>query len=69
MAVSEWATTRGEGVLAASGVFTCLATILTAVRVYTRAYIVKRTGLDDWIILVSLVGLAGVEVFCPIGVY
>lgn len=55
MAISTWSTSRGEGVLVASAVFTSLATILAALRVYTRGFIVKQTGLDDWIILVSLV--------------
>jgi hypothetical protein len=46
---------RGRQALAVSGVFTCLATFLAAVRIYTRAYMVKQLGADDWTILVSLV--------------
>ncbi|KAL3452563.1 hypothetical protein BJX65DRAFT_266482 [Aspergillus insuetus] len=45
---------RGRQALAVSGVFTCLATFLAAVRIYTRAYMVKQLGADDWTILVSL---------------
>ncbi|KAL2821973.1 hypothetical protein BJX63DRAFT_427333 [Aspergillus granulosus] len=45
---------RGREALAVSGVFTCLATLLTAVRIYTRAYMVKQVGADDWTILISL---------------
>ena len=55
MAMSKWSTSRGEGAVAASVVFTSLATILTTIRIYTRAFIVKRMGIDDWIIIVSLV--------------
>ncbi|RJE25273.1 integral membrane protein, partial [Aspergillus sclerotialis] len=54
MGMSEWSTSRGEGAVAASAVFTSLATILTGIRVYTRACIVKKMGVDDWIILVSV---------------
>lgn len=53
--MSEWSTTRGERVLAVSGVFTCLATVLTALREYTRACIVKKIGADDYAVLVALV--------------
>ncbi|KAI9372901.1 hypothetical protein BJX61DRAFT_542266 [Aspergillus egyptiacus] len=45
---------RGRQALAVSAVFTCLATFLTAVRIYTRAFMVKQMGLDDWTIIVSL---------------
>lgn len=55
MAVSEWSTWRGERVLIVSAVFTCLATIFSAIRIYTRSFIVKQMGADDWTILVALV--------------
>ncbi|KAL4922250.1 hypothetical protein BDW62DRAFT_196942 [Aspergillus aurantiobrunneus] len=45
---------RGRHALAVSVVFTCLATLLSAVRIYTRAFMVKQMGADDWTILVSL---------------
>ncbi|KAL3464054.1 hypothetical protein BJX64DRAFT_102243 [Aspergillus heterothallicus] len=45
---------RGRQALAVSGIFTCLATLLTVVRIYTRAYMVKQVGADDWTILISL---------------
>lgn len=54
---SQWATFRGQQVLAVSGVFTSLATILAALRLYTRSYIVKQMGADDWIIIPAVVGL------------
>ncbi|KAJ5089852.1 hypothetical protein N7532_008536 [Penicillium argentinense] len=47
-------TARGRGALAVSTVFTCLATLLVIVRIYTRAVMVKRMGADDYVILVSL---------------
>ena len=55
MAMSEWSTSRGQGAVAASAVFTSLATILAGIRVYTRAFIVKKIGIDDWIVLVAVV--------------
>lgn len=48
-------TERGRSALAVSIVFTCLATFLTAARVYTRACIVKQIGADDYTLLVALV--------------
>lgn len=48
-------TVRGREALACSTVFTCLATVLVAIRIYTRAFMVKQMGLDDYAILVALV--------------
>ncbi|KAJ5959536.1 uncharacterized protein N7479_006686 [Penicillium vulpinum] len=47
-------TSRGHQALAVSIVFTTTATIITAVRIYTRAFLVKQMGADDYVILVSL---------------
>ncbi|KAJ5129587.1 uncharacterized protein N7515_005626 [Penicillium bovifimosum] len=47
-------TTRGKQALAVSIVFTTLATFITAVRIFTRAFLVKQMGADDYVILVSL---------------
>ncbi|KAL4909009.1 hypothetical protein BDW74DRAFT_76273 [Aspergillus multicolor] len=46
---------RGRHALATSAIFTCLATALAAVRIYTRAFMVKQMGSDDWTIIISLV--------------
>lgn len=48
-------TVRGREALACSTVFTTLATVLVAVRIYTRAFMVKQMGSDDYAILVALV--------------
>ncbi|PLB55470.1 putative integral membrane protein [Aspergillus steynii IBT 23096] len=45
---------RGRQALTTSAVFTCLATLLVVIRIYTRAFLVKQMGADDWTILVSL---------------
>ncbi|KAL4769508.1 hypothetical protein BDW60DRAFT_224763 [Aspergillus nidulans var. acristatus] len=45
---------RGRHALAISAVFTCLATALAAIRIYTRALMVKQMGSDDWTIIISL---------------
>ncbi|KKK12496.1 hypothetical protein P175DRAFT_029256 [Aspergillus ochraceoroseus IBT 24754] len=45
---------RGRQALVVSATFTSLATLITVVRVYTRAFLVKQMGADDWTILVSL---------------
>ena len=55
MALSKWATVRGERVLIVNAVFTSLATVLTIVRIYARAVLVKQVGADDWTIIVALV--------------
>ncbi|KAL4817528.1 hypothetical protein BDW67DRAFT_30499 [Aspergillus spinulosporus] len=46
---------HGRHALAISAVFTCLATALAAIRIYTRAFLVKQMGSDDWTIIISLV--------------
>lgn len=46
---------RGQHALAVSAIFTSLATVLTIVRIYTRAFMVKQMGGDDWTIIISLV--------------
>lgn len=48
-------TPRGRSSLAVSIVFTCLATVLVLIRVYTRAFMVKQMGSDDYTILIALV--------------
>lgn len=48
-------TARGRSALAVSSVFTCLATILVLIRVYTRSVMVKQMGPDDYTIVTSLV--------------
>ncbi|OJJ64357.1 hypothetical protein ASPSYDRAFT_84371 [Aspergillus sydowii CBS 593.65] len=45
---------RGQHALAVSATFTSLATVLTIVRIYTRAFMVKQMGADDWTIIISL---------------
>lgn len=47
-------TSRGHQALAISIVFTTIATFITAVRIFTRAFLVKQMGADDYVILVSL---------------
>lgn len=49
-------TSRGRSALAVSAVFTSLATLLVLIRIYTRAFMVKQMGPDDYAILISLVG-------------
>jgi hypothetical protein len=46
---------RGQQSLNISIVFTSLAAFTVAVRFYSRKFLVKRIGLDDWFILISLV--------------
>ncbi|CAI7667886.1 hypothetical protein N7533_005177 [Penicillium manginii] len=47
-------TSRGRGALAVSTVFTCLATALVLIRIYTRTVMVKQMGADDYAILIAL---------------
>ena len=46
---------RGRKALTTSAIFTSLATFFVVLRIYTRAFLVKQMGADDWSILVSLV--------------
>jgi hypothetical protein len=54
-------TVRGHEALAVSTVFTSLATILVAIRIYTRMFMVKQMGADDYAILVALVRLYSIS--------
>lgn len=47
-------TPRGHQALATSAVFTTIATFIAAVRIYTRAFLVKQMGADDYVIIISL---------------
>ncbi|KAJ5093433.1 hypothetical protein N7456_009294 [Penicillium angulare] len=58
-------TTRGREALAVNTVFTVLATVLVAIRIYTRAFMVKQMGPDDYAILIALAfSWAFFGVFC-----
>lgn len=46
---------RGRHALDISIVFTTLATVTVLCRFYTRLFLVRQMGSDDWIILISLV--------------
>lgn len=48
-------TPRGRDALAVSTVFTTLATVFVAIRIYTRAFMVKQMGADDYALLIALV--------------
>lgn len=48
---------RGTKALSISIAFTSLATCFVLFRFYARVFVVKRTGPDDWMSLVSLVCL------------
>ncbi|KAJ6188491.1 hypothetical protein N7519_003399 [Penicillium mononematosum] len=66
-------TSRGHQALATSAVFTTIATFIAAVRIYTRAFLVKQMGADDYVVIVSLAfswiffGLLAGEVFHGMG--
>jgi hypothetical protein len=66
-------TSRGHQALATSAVFTTIATFIAAVRLYTRAFLVKQMGADDHVVIVSLAfswiffGLLAGEVFHGMG--
>ncbi|KAJ5899561.1 hypothetical protein N7495_004305 [Penicillium taxi] len=45
---------RGHAALAIIIVFTTISTILASIRVFTRAFIVRQMGADDWMIIVAL---------------
>ncbi|KAF4254492.1 hypothetical protein CNMCM8812_004744 [Aspergillus fumigatus] len=47
-------TPGGREALSLSIAFTTLATVFTIIRVYTRIFLVKQMGADDWAIIVAL---------------
>ncbi|GFF22535.1 hypothetical protein IFM61606_04101 [Aspergillus udagawae] len=47
-------TARGREALSVSIAFTTLATVFTFIRIYTRTFLVKQMGADDWTIIVAL---------------
>lgn len=49
-------------VIATASVCLALATIMVTVRLYTRFFLVRQVGLDDWLAAVTLV--RGVEGEC-----
>jgi hypothetical protein len=49
--------TRGTSVLAVTIIFLVLATIFVALRVVSRVGIVKKVGLDDYVMLLAWVCL------------
>lgn len=51
-------TPGGREALSLSIAFTTLATVFTIIRVYTRIFLVKQMGADDWAIIVALVRLS-----------
>lgn len=51
-------TPRGREALSLSIAFTTLATVFTIIRIYTRIFLVKQMGADDWAIIVALVRLS-----------
>lgn len=46
---------RGPEVLGTYAFFAALTTIAVALRVYTRVFLVKKLGLDDWLAVASWV--------------
>lgn len=48
--------TREVPITASWVIMTVVATIAVGLRLYARAFIIKATGTDDWLILTALVG-------------
>jgi len=46
---------KGPAVLATCITLTALSTLFVAARLYVRIRILSRVGLDDWLIVISLV--------------
>ena len=49
---------RGPEFLAIFGTGTAIATVLVSLRLWVRSRIVRKVGLDDWIIAASMVGFS-----------
>lgn len=48
---------HGERILAVTGCFTVFASIVVLARLYVRSVMLKTMGIDDWIMIVSMVSL------------
>lgn len=46
---------KGPTILAICSTLTAVATVFVAARLYVRTTILSRVGLDDWLIVVSIV--------------
>ena len=40
-------------------VFFALAVVMVLMRIYTRVFIVRKFGLDDWCMVLALISVAG----------
>lgn len=49
------AETKGPLILTVTGVMTGLAVVMVVLRVYARAFVVKKFGLDDILMVLALV--------------
>jgi hypothetical protein len=48
---------KGPAILAAMWPLTIVTTVIVAARMYIRSQVVRNMGLDDWLILASMVSL------------
>lgn len=46
---------KGPPILAVMWALTALTAVIVTVRLYVRAFIVKNFGLDDWLVIISMV--------------
>lgn len=46
---------KGPEILGIFITLSTIATILVALRLWVRLWLIRKTGLDDWVVLVSLV--------------
>lgn len=53
---------KGPAILAICSTLTIVATFFVAARLYVRARIMSRVGLDDWLIMLSMVSAFTVTV-------
>lgn len=58
---------RGKEIIAILSVFSALSSIVVALRIYTRASILRSFGIDDAIIIVALVLTIGSAVAIGLG--
>lgn len=61
----ETGASRGRAAVIITGVLTALAALTVAVRLYTRAGLLKSTGREDWLILGAMVSRLSSVVIVP----
>lgn len=59
---AELTSNRGPCILAVSWTECVVAILFVSARMYTRIFLIHNVGIDDWMMLLALVSLAGLMI-------